>query len=236
VAFFLVAAWSFAFAASGEIITFNFTGAVESVYNPFGVVSPSFARIGDPVQISLRYDTTSPDGYNDDPTRGSFVSPGWFKVEINGAHFENTSLVQIDVIHASAVGGQEFFQVLPFGGVTAWPAELPQYPYRTFGFAAWETGPPYDFLSSDQLPLALDLSRTDIRNGGVSISTDTLNMYEIQFTFSQVPEPGVSVLLGAGLVLMMGKRSIGILSGKSGAAKEGFNSIGAPGRVQDSRP
>jgi hypothetical protein len=203
-AFPTVAACFSALAASGAVVTFDFTGSVHNVYNPYGVVSPSLVRVGDPVSVSLRYDTTTLDGYPEDPTRGRFFSPGWLKVNINGLAFECTNRALIDIIHTGASGGQEFFQALPYGNQTVWPAELPDYPNKGFGFACWETGPAYDFLSNAELPLALDFSRAEIRNGGIQTGTDTLNMYEIQFNLVQVPEPSATVLLLAGISLGVG--------------------------------
>jgi hypothetical protein len=202
-AFSIVAAWFFGLAASGEIVTFDFTGSVHTVYNPYGVVSPSLVQLGDPVWVSLRYDTTALDGYPEDPTRGAFWSPGWLKVNINGLAFECADKALIDIIHTAASGGQEFFQALPYGNLTAWPEALPDYPNKGFGFACWETGPPYDFLSNAELPLALDFSRADIRNGGIQTGTDALNMYEVQFSLVQVPEASTPALAGLGAVALL---------------------------------
>jgi len=202
-AFSIIATWFFALAASGEIVTFDFAGGVSFVYNPYGVVSPSLIQVGDPVQVSLRYDTTTYDGYPNDPTRGAFLSPGWLKARINGLDFQSPTAVQVDIIHDSANGGQEFFQALAFPSPTVWPEALPVYPYRRLGFASWETGPPYDFLSSDQLPLTLDFSRADIWSGGISTSTSDLNMYEVQFSLVQVPEPASFVVACLGAAALM---------------------------------
>jgi hypothetical protein len=195
----IIAACLCPIAASGEIVTFDFTGGVSSVYNPFAVVSPSLVQVGDPVQVSLRFDTATPDGYSE-ANRGMFVGPGWLKVGINGLNFERTTSIQIDILHG-ANGGQELFQVLVLGSPTAWPEVLPTYPYQRILLGFWETGPPYDFLSSADLPTALDFSRADIRGGSVATATDTLNMYEIQFTLVQVPEPATASLLAGGLLL-----------------------------------
>jgi hypothetical protein len=37
----VITAWFCVASVSGEIVTFEFTGGISSVYNPFGVVSPS---------------------------------------------------------------------------------------------------------------------------------------------------------------------------------------------------
>ena len=198
-AFAIIAAWFCPMNASGEIVSFDFTGGVSSVYNPFGVVSPSLVQVGDPVQVSLRYDTATPDG-NPEANWGTYIGPGWLKVSVNGLNFERTTTVQIDILHG-ANGGQELFQVLALGSPTAWPAEVPTYPYQTILLGFWETGPPYDFLSSADLPTFLDFSRADIRGGGIATGTDTLNMYEIQFNLVQVPEPAVASLFAGGLLL-----------------------------------
>jgi hypothetical protein len=189
--------------ARSEVVTFDFAGNVTSVYNPYAVVPASLIRLGDPVQISLRYDTAALDGYRDDPTRGSFVSPGWLKVNINGLRFECSTYAQIDIIHASATGGQELFQVMSYPPFSAWPTALPDYPNKGFGFGCWETRPPYDFLPSADLPLELNFSRADIRNGNIATGTQALNMYEVQFTFVQVPEPTVITLLSVGLLALV---------------------------------
>jgi len=60
-------------ASQAETITFDFTGHVTSVYDPFGLVA-SLITTGDPVLASLRYDTTTPDLYPADPTRGAYLN------------------------------------------------------------------------------------------------------------------------------------------------------------------
>jgi hypothetical protein len=186
-------------AASGEIVTFDFTGGVSDVYNPFSVASPSLVQVGDPVQVSLRFDTATPDA-NPEANWGTFFSPGWLKVGINRLNFECTTTIRIDILHG-ANGGQELFQAVPVGSPTAWPEVLPTYPYQYINFAFFETGPPYDFLSNANLPSDLDFSRADIRGGSVSTGTSTLNMYEIRFNLVQVPEPAVASLLAGGLLM-----------------------------------
>lgn len=185
-----------------EIITFDFIGTVTSVYNPYNVVSPSLITLGNPVQASLRFDTTTPDLalYADDPTRGSFIGPGWLKVNINGLNFERTTTVQVDILHG-ANGGQELFQAMALGSPTAWPAELPTYSYPEIFMDFWETGPPYDLLSNAELPTTMDFSRADSMLAFVRAGTSDANMYEIQFKLVQVPEPGGASLLAVGWLL-----------------------------------
>jgi len=156
-------------------------------------------QVGDPVQVSLRYDTATPD-LNPEANWGRYVSPGWVKVSVNGLNFERTTALQIDILHG-VNGGQELFQVLALGSPTAWPAEVPTYPYPRILLGFWETRPPYNFLSSADLPTFLAFSRADIRSGGIATGTDTLNMYEIQFNLVQVAEPSVAGLLAGGLLL-----------------------------------
>ena len=188
--------------AVGEIVTFDFTGSVSSVYNPYGVVSPSLIGLGDPVQASLRFDTATQDLYPDDPTRGAYIGPGWFKVNINGLDFERTTTVQVDILH-NGNGGQEYFDADAFQNPTSWPAELPLYDYPQIFMAFWQSKPTYDLFSSDALPTALDFSRADMQTAFVRAGTSTANMYEIQFRLLQVPEPGVVSLLPGGLLLLL---------------------------------
>jgi hypothetical protein len=182
------------------IIEFEFSGNVSFIGDPFGLVG-SLITLGDPVLVSLRYDTTTPDLYPDDPTRGAYVGPGWLKVNINGLAFEQTLGVQIDVL--DGFDGQELFQAL---GVccpspTAWPASLPLFPFSGVGLGIGQTMPPYTLLSSDALPTFLNLGLADFASGAVVSSTEDLNMYEIQFQLFQVPEPGIFALLGTGLLV-----------------------------------
>lgn len=201
----ILAASLYHIAASGEIVTFNFIGNVSSVYNPFGVVSSSLVQVGDPIQVSLRYDTATPDG-NSETNRGTYLTPGWLKVSVNDLSFEQTTTIQIDILHG-ANGGQELFQVLALNP-TAWPQAVPAYPFQRLLLGFWETGPPYDFLSSADLPTTLDWSRADVRNGSIATGTSSLNMYEFQFQLAQVPEPATATLMvWAGLCWLLRKSS-----------------------------
>ena len=201
--------------AKAEIVTFNFTGTVTSVYNPYGVISPGLITVGDPVQTSLRYDTTSPDGYPGDPTWGAFVSPGWLTMNFNGLVFGRTTSVRVDILN-NGNGGQHLFQAMAQGGATVWPVELPSYAMQDIMTLFWETAPPYDLLSSDQLPTSMDFSRADMSYGFVRASNATFaNMYEIQFSLQQVPEPGAGSLLAGGLILWFWRR---IVASRSPAA------------------
>jgi hypothetical protein len=195
---YLIAACCCPLGASAEIVTFNFVGTVSYVYNPYAVVDPLLIRTGDPVHVSLRYDTTTPDTYPESD-RGSFISPGWLKVNINGLTFERTSTVQIDILHG-ANGGQELFQALAPGGLTSLPNSIPSFPFQNLFLGFWETGPPHDFLSSADLPTYLDFSRADAKLATFSTGTTSVNMYELQFNLMQVPEPGVATLLIGGLL------------------------------------
>jgi PEP-CTERM motif len=195
---YLIAACACPLGASAEIVTFNFVGSVSYVYNPYAVVDPLLIRIGDPVQASLRYDTTTPDTYPESD-RGSFIGPGWLKVTINGLTFERTTTVQIDILHG-ANGGQELFQAMALNGLTSWPNSIPSYPFQNLLLQFWETGPPHDFLSNADLPTSLDFSRADVRLGTITTSTSSANMYEVQFNLTQVPEPATATLLIVGLL------------------------------------
>jgi len=185
--------------ASAEIVTFDFIGNVSFVYNPYSVVDPLLIRTGDPVQVSLRFDTTSPDA-NPASDWGTFYSPGWLKVNINGLTFERTTTVQIDILHG-ANGGEELFQAMTLNGLTSWPNSIPSYPFQNLLLHFWETGPPHDFLSNADLPTSLDFSRADVRLGSITTSTSSANMYEVQFNLTQVPEPGLAALLIVGLLV-----------------------------------
>ena len=201
-----------------DVITFDFSGPVYAIYDPFGLVG-SLVTVGDPVRGTLRYDTASADGYSDDPSWGKYLSPGWITLEIDGLAFEFTSRVLIDVLH-HANGNQELFQVLgswnPFIVPSAWPASLPAFKYTGLGLGIGQSYLPYDLLSSDALPRSLDLARADFASGEVGSGTDDLAMYYIQFrltTFQSdaepepepVPEPGAFGLLGAGLALALSR-------------------------------
>ena len=188
--------------SSATIVTFDFTGNVNSIYDPNGLVAPTPIHLGSPVQASFRFDTATPDWplYADDPTRGSFVGPGWLKVNINGLNFERTTGVQVDSLHG-ANGGQELFQVMALQNPTAWPSELPIFTNPEMFMAFWETAPPYDLLSNAELPTSMDFSRADIYLAFVRASTSSANNYEIRFSLTQVPEPGVTSLLAFGLFL-----------------------------------
>lgn len=63
------------FAAWGDFVTLEFGGKVTSVYNPVGAVPSSLIQVGDPVQISVRYDTTTPD-YRPDANWAATTAPG----------------------------------------------------------------------------------------------------------------------------------------------------------------
>ncbi len=189
-------------ASQAETITFDFTGHVTSVYDPFGIVG-SLITTGDPVLASLRYDTTTPDLYPGDPTRGTYLNtPGWLKVAIDGLGFEQTSSIQVDVLHGFVATGlpQELLQGLFVGTPTAWPDQLPTFTYSSILLGIGQTTPPFSLLSSDALPTSIDLSKADIRSGLVRSGTQEVNMYEIQFG-TAIPEPRTATLLVGGLLL-----------------------------------
>jgi hypothetical protein len=193
-------------ASQAETITFDFTGHVTSISDPFGFVG-SLITTGDPVLVSLRYDTTTPDFYPADPTRGTYrYSPGWLKVDIDGLAFEKTPTVEVvDVLHGSQ--NQELLQALDFLGTpTAWPSQLPTFTYSPISMGIGQTNPPFSLFQSDALPTSIDLSNADIRGGEVGSSTQELGMYNIQFALDSqspilIPEPGTATLLAGGLLL-----------------------------------
>lgn len=189
-------------------VTFNFVGTVNHVGDPFGLVD-SLVHVGDPVQASLRYDTATVDGYAADPARGTYLSPGWLVVNINGLAFEHRAGVLMDILHHGN-GDQELFQALvccgdggEFAAPTAWPASLPLFPYFRIGLGIGQNVLPYTLLSSDALPTSLDLALADFANGGITSSTADTTMYEIQFRLTGVPEPGASALLVVGLTVVL---------------------------------
>jgi hypothetical protein len=194
-------------ALQADPITFDFTGYVSSVHDPFGLVG-SLIETGDPVLASLRYDTATPDFYPADPTRGTYIgSPGWLKVDIKGLDFERTSSVQVDVLHGfvADVLPQELLQAAAFDGVTAWPAQLPTFTHSEILMFIGQTTPPFSLFSSDALPSSIDLSKADRLSGFVRSGTQELNMYEVQFALSPgvvVPEPRTLAPLAGGLLLI----------------------------------
>jgi hypothetical protein len=197
-------------ASQAETITFDFTGHVTSVYDPFGFVG-SLITTGDPVLASLRYDTTTPDFYPADPTRGTYrYSPGWLKVDIDGLAFEKTPTVEVvDVLYGFQ--NEELLQALDFlAAPTAWPDQLPTFTFSEISMFIGRTTPSFSLLQSDALPSSIDLSKADIHWGQVGSGTQELNMYEIQFALDSVtvlpeptaiPEPRSATLLASGLLL-----------------------------------
>jgi hypothetical protein len=199
-AFSTFSAWLCTCGARGEDVTFFFAGRVSWIYNPYGAGDALAVSVGDPVQLSLRFDTNTRDLYPEDPTRGAFEGPGWLKTSINGLAFEQTQTVQIGVIH-SGNGGQEFFQALALGAASTWPGPLVAYPQKRTVIAFWETGPPYDLLSNAELPTQMDISRADNSFASVLTAGEVETVYEIGFSLVQVPEPCSTALFAVGLLL-----------------------------------
>ena len=191
-------------------IELNFGGTVNGVEDPFGLIG-SLVAIGDPIQASVRYDTTTTDLYPADPTRGTYLSPGWFTLDINGLAFEHRAGVLVDVFHHGPEN-QEFFQALvccgadgDFGNPTAWPDSLPLFSHYVMLLSIGQTALPYTLLASDALPSSLDLALADFARGQVLSATSDRTMYNIHFQLTSVlepvPEPGTLALFSAGLAL-----------------------------------
>ena len=191
-------------------VELNFAGTVNFVQDPFGLVG-SLVAIGDPILASVRYDTTTTDFYPADPTRGTYLSPGWLTVAVNGLAFEQTSGVQVDVLHGFNAGigtvpRQESFSALvtsTSGSPTTWPASLPLFSFYHLFLQIGETTLPPSLLSSDALPPSLDLALADFARGEVGSSTSDRSMYAIQFQLDgvmpePVSEPGTLALLIVG--------------------------------------
>jgi hypothetical protein len=189
-------------AASAVPVAFDFRGQVTWVGDPYNVLDPASIHVGAPVEASLQFDTSTPDlpPYAGDPTRGCFVGPGWLKVSISGLAFEKTTGVQVDVLHG-ANGGQELFQAMALQAPTAWPATIPLYNESQIFMSFWETAPPFDLLSSAELPLTMDFSRADDALAFVRSYTADENMYEVQFDLTLIPEPGSMPLLAGGVLI-----------------------------------
>jgi hypothetical protein len=190
-------------------IQLNFGGTVNAVEDPFGLIG-SLVAVGDPILANVRYDTTTPDLFSADPTRGTYLSPGWLTLDINGLAFEHRSGVQVDVLH-NFNGNEELFQAMVccgtggFGNPTAWPASLPLFSHYRLLLQIGETTLPPALLSSDALPPSLDLALADFARGQVSSGTSDRAMYNIHFQLTSVPEPvpepGTLALFSAGLAL-----------------------------------
>jgi hypothetical protein len=192
--------------AHAETVTLDFAGTVSRVDNPDGSISSSI-HPGDAVSVSLRYDTTTPDFYPDDPTRGTYQSPGWLKFQVNDVRFETTTSVQIDVLHG--FNGQEFFQAMTINDMSAWPTPVLLTDFRQLFLAFWQSTPEFTLFSNDSLPTSLDLTRTDLSHSfATQYSVDGPSGFNIYFGLVQVPEPGVTALLAASLVAVCVYRRI----------------------------
>jgi hypothetical protein len=177
-------------------VTLEYGGAVSSVYNPLGAVSSSLIQVGDPVQVSIRYDTTTPD-HRPDANWGGYNGPGWLKVKIRDLSFERTTGVLVEVLHG-ANGNQELFQVMTEGPTTAWPEALSGFVERRLFLGVWETQPPIDLLAGPELPTGVDVSRADYAVGEIGVSTANLNTFTVQFQLAMIPEPSIGRLVALG--------------------------------------
>jgi hypothetical protein len=180
-------------AAPADVVTLQFGGTVTSVYSPTGAVPTSLIQVGDPVQISVRYDTTTPD-YRPDANWGGYNSSGWLKVQIRDMAFERTSGINVEVLNG-ANGNQHLFQVMGEGPTSAWPQELSGFDERRMMLGVWETQAPIDLLAGPGLPTSLDVTRADYAIGEIGVSSANLNMFTAQFRLSMIPEPGTASLL-----------------------------------------
>jgi len=154
------------------------------------------------VFASLRYDTSTHDLYPEDPTRGTYESPGWLKFQVSGLRFEKNTPVQIDVL--DGFNDSDGFQVLANGQSTVWPTPLPPFAYTELFMSYWQTRPPLTMMSSDALPTAVDFSPADQSLCFARVPSAT-DYYEIQFQLTQVPEPGTWALLALLLCGLCGR-------------------------------
>lgn len=179
--------------APADVVTLQFGGTVTSAYSPTGTVPSSLIQVGDPVQISVRYDTSTPD-YRPDANWGGYNSPGWLKVQIRDMAFERTSGINVEVLHG-ANGNQHLFQVMAEGPTSAWPQALSGFDDNRMLLSVWETQTPLDLLAGPELPTSLDVTRAEYAIGEIGVSSANLNMFTAQFRLSMIPEPSTTSLL-----------------------------------------
>jgi hypothetical protein len=192
--------------AHAETVTLDFAGSVLRVDNPDGSISSSI-RQGDAVSVSLRYDTTTPDFYPDDPTRGTYQSPGWLKFQVNEVRFETTTFVQIDVLHG--FNGQELFQVMTVNDMSTWPTPALVTDFRQLFLAYWQSTPTFTLFSNDSLPTSLDFTKTDLSHSfALQYSEGSTSGFGVYFGLVQVPEPGFTTLLAVSLAAVCVHRRV----------------------------
>lgn len=123
-------------------------------------------------------------------------------MDINGLMFERTTFTEIEILHG---GGREQIGVTVFGDSTAWPWQLPTAAYHGMALLFQDVAGIHEFLTSTDLPSALDFSRADLRIGDISAGTGQ-PLYAIELdNFMPVPEPTViSLVLGAVFLWLFG--------------------------------
>lgn len=184
-------------APSPGTITFSFTGVVTSTYDTLGLLQGKVA-VGDRVSGVFAYDTEAPDGNLLDPTFGSYAfrsGPAgiWVTVETSSGQLRftqdyssYTAAFWLVVLNGYQPVG-DLFQALGYGSSRTF--DVPVLPSGNTAVDVILGNPSVvsDLLSSDALPLSLDLSRSapGYRSGAVYSATIN-NGWSIQFSLTSL--------------------------------------------------